>query len=87
MKTNKKVNEIAQVLWDARKDKSVLVFNAKINKNGSKFDTFQGTVEGIKPTRDGSAVYTIKVNKSHEFQALPLNNVMMVRKGDVVYKR
>ena len=85
---NKEVNEIAQALWDARREKAIVLCNIKVDKENSRFGSVKGTVEAINTTRNGKASYIIKTNKkTHIFQTVPLKNILTVRKdGKVVRK-
>lgn len=80
-------NKVARALTEARKEKATVLCSIRLKKNG-QFSSVEGTVSEIKVSQDGSPYVVIQPRqKNRHVQSVALNNVLTVRKGDVVYKR
>lgn len=82
-----KKNKVARAIYTARKDNSDVRLNIRLKKNG-QFSSVSGTVKEVKVSQDGNPYVVVKPNKGKkEYQSVPLENVLAVVLGDVVYKR
>lgn len=82
----KSKNRVARAITEAKKEKSEVRLNIRLQKNG-QFSSVSGFVKELKVNAEGEPYAVVKPKGNKHIQSVPLNNVLAVVKDGEIVKR